>query len=655
INFINNISLKPDCEIQKSSLLTQEGEQQQLQSMNSTQADYPSDLCIHHLFEKQLAQTPNNIAVTFEEQSLSYFELNVKANRLAHYLIKQGVKPDDIIGLCLERSLEMMIGIMAIWKAGAAYLPLDPHYPKNRLQHMIQDSHLSILLTQQKITAVTEGMSIQRLILDNKELLNTLSIYSVANPTVEHLTSRHLAYVIYTSGSTGLPKGVMVEHQAAINRIDWMQKQYKLKQNDVVLQKTPFSFDVSVCELTWFFTVGARLVMALPGGHKNPAYLCDVIQEKHITTIRFVPSMLRLMLANSDWAHCQTLRQVFCSGEALPADLPALHYEANDAVLYNLYGPTEAAVEVSYWQVPNKNNRMTIAIGKPIQNIQLLVLNEQLQLQPQGVAGELFIAGAGLARGYLNQPELTAQRFIQHTFSDGSAKRLYRTGDLARYLEDGNLEYIGRVDQQVKIRGFRIEPAEIEQQLTAHPDIDSSLVIVNKKAHEERLVAYLITKSSIKESQLIKNIRLSLHAYLPDYMVPSIFVILPQFPLTASGKIDRKALPEPDATFFSGKYVAPDGKTELILTAIWSGLLNIPQTQISANANFFELGGHSLLATKLINDIKEKMQLEIEYIDIFDFPILRNLSVAMDNKLKTDSLMESLAESNDYAVEELEW
>ena len=653
INFIDSIGIEPDSEIKELSLLTEADENKLLHTLNDTQVDYPSELCIHQLFEQQVEKTPNNIAIVFEEDSLSYTELNKRSNQLAHYLVKNGVKPDDILGLCIERSLEMMIGILAILKAGAAYLPLDPIHPKARLKHMINNSVLSMVLTQQKLISITEGQL--QLVLDDHDFMASLAHYSVNNPRIAGLNSKHLAYVIYTSGSTGLPKGVMVEHQALVNRIDWMQKQYHLTENDVVLQKTPYSFDVSVWELSWFFTIGAKLVIAKPEGHKDPAYLSDIIQKNKVTTLHFVPSMLRVMLTNRDWSHCNSLRQVFCSGEALSSDIAELHYDLNSATLHNLYGPTEAAIDVSYWQVPNESNLTLIPIGKPIQNIQLLILNAQLQLQPQGFPGELFIGGVGLARGYLNQPELTEERFIQHPFSYNNTERLYRTGDLVRYLDDGNIEFIGRIDNQVKIRGFRIELEEIEQQLTAQPHIQSSLVVVKQQDEEIFLVAYLCTDTSIEESEFINQIRMTLENLLPDYMIPSMFVMLKGFPLTVNGKIDRKALPEPEGWQFRGEYQPPEGNVELTLVAIWSKLLKIPQAQISADANFFQLGGHSLLIAKLINEVQDKIDLQIAYIDIFNFPSLRKLSTMISDEISTNTLINSLEESRDDSVEELEW
>ncbi|MBL4661675.1 MAG: amino acid adenylation domain-containing protein, partial [Alcanivoracaceae bacterium] len=528
-----------------------------LNTLNTTLQDYPDGSCIHQLFEQQVTQTPDNVAVVFAQQPLSYTELNNKANQLAHYLLAQGLKPDDIVGLCFERSLEMMIAIIAIFKAGGAYLPLDPAYPQGRLQHMIADSGLSLILTQQHLVAITQDQG-QQIILDNQSFIDELSSYSSCNPVIEGLNSRHLAYVIYTSGSTGLPKGVMVEHQALLNRIDWMQNEYQLRENDVVLQKTPFSFDVSVWEFTWFFTVGARLVMAEPEGHKDPRYLIDVIQKNDVTTLHFVPSMLRSILANSDWSLCQSLRQVFCSGEALPVDIPELHYGLNKALLHNLYGPTEAAIDVSYWQAPDEKALAVIPIGKPIQNMQLLVLNEQLQLQPTGSPGELFIAGVGLARGYLNQPELTAQRFIKNTFATIKGSRLYRTGDLVRYLDDGNIAFMGRVDHQVKLRGFRIELGEIEHQLSSCVDINASVAMIREdNPGQKHLVAYFTSDATLEDSLLIADIKTSLQNHLPDYMLPNLYVRLESMPLSANGKIDRKALPQP-AVSSADDFISPE-------------------------------------------------------------------------------------------------
>ena len=634
---LESIAIDATQKIAKLTLLSNKQIHQQLYILNNTQSTYPTELCIHQLFEQQVVKTPNHIALVYEEQSLTYTEFNKRSNQLAHYLIKKGIKPDHIVGLCVERSLEMMIGLMAILKAGGAYLPLDPSYPKDRLVHMVQDSGLSLLLTQHDLVNITDKLQRQQLALDDSELLDLLSDYSSDNPIVAALDSNKLAYVIYTSGSTGLPKGVMVEHQASLNRIDWMQKQYHLTEKDVVLQKTPFSFDVSVCELTWFFTVGAQLVLAVPDGHKDPVYLCDVIQRNQVTMIRFVPSMLRAMLTNKDWANCRSLRKVFCSGEALPLDIPALHYSMNNATLYNLYGPTEAAVEVSHWQVPNtsdtevnleshsKKDLTVIPMGKPIQNVQLLVLNAQLEVQPKGSLGELFIGGVGLARGYLNQPKLTAERFIKNNFAAINSERLYRTGDLVRYLDDGNLEFIGRVDHQIKLRGFRIELGEIEHQLSSHPEVNASVMMVREdKPGQKHLVAYFTSDSNDKDTVLINKIRDALQKHLPDYMVPTLYVRLKTIPLGASGKIDRKVLPAPEINL-NNTYSAPDGKIEITLTEIWAELLKLPKEKLSTSANFFELGGDSILSIQIVSRAAEA-GLRVTIKQLFEHQSIQSLA-----------------------------
>ena len=619
------IAVDPQQRIAELPLLDDKQKHHLLHELNNTNRKFPKEICIHQLFEQQVIKTPDNIALIFEQQTLSYSELNRQANQLAHYLIKQGIKPDDIVGLCMHRSIEMMVAMLGILKAGAAYLPLDPSYPQGRLDHMLNDSNLTVVISQQKLFNLIQGKAYKKLILDNKTFQNTLDNYANNNPVIPKLNSRHLAYVIYTSGSTGLPKGVMVEHQALINRIDWMQNEYQLTANDVVLQKTPYSFDVSVWELNWFYTVGATLVIAVADGHKDPVYLIETIQKNQITTLHFVPSMLRSMLAHKAWGDCHSLAQVFCSGEALAIDLPELHYQLNNAQLHNLYGPTEAAIDVSYWPVP-KASLKEVPIGKPIQNIQLLVLNDAYQLQPKGAAGELFIAGIGLARGYLNQPQLTSEKFVENNYSAISSQRLYRTGDLVRYLDDGNLAFLGRVDHQVKLRGFRIELGEIEYQLSSHPDIEASVVLVREdKPGQKLLVAYFTSDSIKDDADLIEDIRQLLQAQLPDYMVPSRLIRLQTMPLSANGKIDRKLLPQVEYIQTTDDIVKPINDVERILLEIWSGLLKIPKESISTKANFFELGGDSILSIQVVSRAQEA-QLIITVKQIFEYQCIHDVA-----------------------------
>ncbi len=596
----------------------------QLHYFNNTDKSYPNEICIHQLFERQVEKAPNNIAVTFNDKSITYQELNNKANQLAHYLIDQGIRADTIVGICMHRSIDLVIAIIAVFKAGGAYLPLDPDYPLNRLEHMISNSGLTLIITQEHLIKLTKSMGDQ-LIIDNELFMAKYASGLSENPVISDLTSQHLAYVIYTSGSTGLPKGVMVEHQALVNRIDWMQNEYQLTEKDVVLQKTPYSFDVSVWEFTWFFTVGAQLLIAEPDGHKDPRYLIDLIKQNQVTTMHFVPSMFRMILAYKGWSQCDSLRQVFCSGEALPADLPKMHYELNSARIHNLYGPTEAAIDVSYWSVPDEHALANIPIGKPIQNIQLLILNEQMQIQPKGSPGELFIGGVGLARGYLNQPDLTAERFINNPFTAINSDRLYRTGDVVRYLDNGDIEFIGRVDHQVKLRGLRIELTEIDYQLSRLPQIDASLTMVKQsQVNHHYLISYFTSVVVFDEKTLIKQIKSAIQQNLPDYMVPSIYVRLDEFPLTSNGKIDRKALPDPEV--LAAEYVAPQGQLEKELSVIWSQLLHVNPDKISRNANFFELGGHSLLSVRLISEIRNTFDCELSVRNIFDTPELSQIA-----------------------------
>src|SRR5689334_897034 len=463
-----------------------------LETWNATQTPYPSEPCIHVLFEDQVARTPDAIAVVQGDIALTYAELNAQANRLAHRLIALGVGPDRLVGLCVERRPHLVIGVLAILKAGGAYVPLDPSYPRERLQELVSDAA--------PVVIVADAAGRQALALETDAPV--LSVDDPApwsherddNPCVTGLSSRHLAYVIYTSGSTGTPKGAQNEHRAVVNRLAWMQRTYGLDAADLVLQKTPFTFDVSAWELFWTLLYGATLVLAAPDGQRDARYLVELIQQRGITTVHFVPSMLSSFLEAPGVAQCRSLRRVICSGEALPAAaVTACRRMLPAARLDNLYGPTEAAIDVTWWRCPDDFDGATVPIGRPIANTQIYLLDGDGQPVPLGVAGELYIGGAGVARGYLNRPELTAERFVADPFSPGAA-RMYRTGDLARYLADGNLEFLGRNDQQVKIRGYRIELGEIEARLLAHPSVQEAVVIAREDgAGDKRLVAYLTT------------------------------------------------------------------------------------------------------------------------------------------------------------------
>ncbi|HXH37708.1 MAG TPA: amino acid adenylation domain-containing protein, partial [Thermoanaerobaculia bacterium] len=442
----------------------------------------------------------------------------------------------------------------------------------------------------------------------------------------QEVAPHHLAYVIYTSGSTGRPKGVMNEHHGVVNRLLWMQEAYGLGGGDAVLQKTPFSFDVSVWEFFWPLFTGATLVMAQPGGHKDPGYLADTIRRHHITTLHFVPSMLQVFLEHAEASQCLSLRRVVCSGEALPSALARRFAERlPHATLYNLYGPTEAAVDVTAWTCPATEIPDAIPIGRPIANTQIYILDRYGAPVPVGVAGELHIAGVQVARGYLNRPELTAERFVTDPFAGEAGARMYKTGDLARWQDDGNIEYLGRNDFQVKLRGFRIELGEIEARLTEHEAVREAVVVAREeKAGEKRLVVYY-TPSPDRAEPSAADLRAFLSERLPEYMVPAVYVPLDAMPLTSNGKLDRKALPAPEAGSVAARaYEAPQGEIEKTLAAICQELLDVER--VGRHDSFFELGGHSLLATQLIAKVRNQMDVDLPLRTVFDRPAISQLA-----------------------------
>ncbi|MBC7574446.1 MAG: amino acid adenylation domain-containing protein, partial [Herminiimonas sp.] len=575
---------------------------------NATAVAYPQGLTLAQMFEAQAAATPDAPALVYEDEQLSYAQLNARANRLAHKLREQGVGPDVLVAVCAERSLEMVVGLLGIVKAGGAYVPLDPAYPADRLAFMLADSAPAVLLAG---VAQRDMLAQPALALED-----AFADFSDANPV--HATSpSNLAYVIYTSGSTGRPKGVGVDHAGIVNRLQWMQQEYALGANDRVLQKTPYSFDVSVWEFFWPLITGAQLVMARPGGHQDPAYLADLIEEKGITTLHFVPPMLDVFLATSP--ACTPLRQVMCSGQALPLELQRRFLAQLPGVaLHNLYGPTEASVDVTYRHCREEEGVNCVPIGQPIANIQIYLLDANLNPVPMGAAGELHIAGVGLARGYINRPDLTADKFIANPFGVPGA-RMYKSGDLARYLADGSIEYLGRIDNQVKIRGLRIELGEIESALAAQEGIRDVLVLAREDVPgQQHLVAYLV--GAVNAEQL----RGVLLQSLPEYMVPAHFVQLDAFPLTSNGKVDRKALPAPDMAANAAAYVAPRTAEEITTAAIWADVLQLEQ--VGVHDNFFELGGHSLLATQVVSRLRAAFGTDIPLRALFEAPTVELLA-----------------------------
>jgi amino acid adenylation domain-containing protein len=655
---LTGILANPDTKISYLPLLTEAETNKLLVEWNNTQKDYRLDICLHQLFEKQVTKTPDAIAVVFEEKSLTYAELNYQANRLAHYLQQLGVGKDILVGICLDRSLEMVVGLLAILKAGGAYVPIDPSYPSERIEFILQDADLKIILTQQHLRETLSSHSAQVICLDTeweKGIKNLSSSFSESQSNlINNSTPDSLAYVIYTSGSTGTPKGAMNTHRGICNRLLWMQETYQLTPDDAVLQKTPFSFDVSVWEFFWTLITGARLVIAKPGGHQDSIYLVKAIAQHNITTIHFVPSMLQVFLEESELDNLSSLKRVICSGEALSVALQEKFFAKLNAELHNLYGPTEAAIDVTYWQCQPDTNLNTVPIGRPIANTQIYILDKHLQPLPIGVPGELYIGGVGVAKGYLNRPELTKEKFINNPFLEIKSNNrtsstpftsllpysptplLYKTGDLARYLLNGNIEYIGRIDNQVKLRGFRIELGEIETVLTKHPGVREAVVIV--KNEPQSLIAYLVLQ---QPETSITELRCFLQQQLPEYMIPNAFVVLDALPLTTNGKVNRRALSNIDAVIDTkSDYIAPDTPIREILTVIWAKILKLDR--VSIEDNFFELGGHSLLATQVISQVRKTFKVEIPLGEFFAAPTIDQFSLLIEKAIASKANLDYL-------------
>ncbi len=621
----------PDTRISAMPLLSEAERHQLLVEWNDTRVAYPRDIPLHKLIEEQVEKSPDSTALVYEAERLTYRELNDRANQLAHHLRKNGIGPDVLVAVCAERSLELVLALLATMKAGGAYVPFDPEYPKDRLEAMLQDASPRVMLTQSHLLDRLPAGAERIFCLDRD--WTALQSESTENlPAV--VGGKNLAYAIYTSGSTGRPKGVPNVHEGIVNRLLWMQDMYQLTGKDRVLQKTPFSFDVSVWEFFWPLLTGATLVVARPGGHRDSAYLVNLIAEQKITTLHFVPSMLSIFLETAGLERCSSVRQVFASGEALPFDLQQRFFERLTAQLHNLYGPTEAAVDVTYWPCRPNNQQSIVPIGRPIANTQIYILDPQLQPVPIGVPGELHIGGIGLARGYLNRPDLTAEKFIPDPFSDIPGARLYKTGDLARFLVDGNIEYIGRTDFQVKLRGLRIELGEIEAVLGECAGVLQAVVVVREDSPgDKRLVAYLIAAPGPELDA--ENLRRELKNRLPEYMVPSRFVLVDKFPMTTSGKVDRKALPAPPQERGNKTtMVAPRNETESRLASLFAGVLRLPS--VGVTDNFFDLGGHSLLAGRLLAQVNQSMGKKIPLSAMFRGATVESLARLIEQESEVD-------------------
>ncbi|WP_338124974.1 non-ribosomal peptide synthetase [Fischerella thermalis] len=591
-----------------------------------SQIDDTKHLCIHQMFEAQVEKSPDMVAVALADtpslDKLTYRQLNQRANQLAHHLRNLGVGPEVLVGVCMDRSLEMIVALLGVLKAGGAYVPLDPAYPPERLAFILEDTKTPVMLTQAKLLGNLPASEAQVICLDSEwELIAENNPDNLENWT----TPENLIYVIYTSGSTGQPKGVMIPHRGISNQLHWRQTSFGLTDTDKVLQTISFSFDPSVWQIFWPLCFGAKLILPRPGGHQDSAYLIKTIAEQQITVLAMVPSMLRVLLEEKGIESCQCLKHITCGGEALPVELIERFFARLnlDNVLHNCYGPTEASIDATYWRCQRNTNYVTAPIGCAIANTKIYILDSDLQPVPVGEPGELYIGGMGLARGYLNRPELTAEKFILNPLN--SSERLYKTGDLARYLSDGNIEFLGRIDHQVKIRGFRIELPEIETKLVQHSGVQTSVVIPREDIPgEQRLVAYIVPSG--EQAVTIGELRNFLKQTLPDYMLPSAFVILDSLPLTPNGKVDRRALPAPDQnrSQMLKNFVTPTNKVESQLAEIWEEVLGIQPVGITDN--FFDLGGHSLVALRLLGKIEQKFGKSLPLSVFLQAPTIEKLA-----------------------------
>ena len=596
----------PGARLSELPLLTEAERRQLLLEWNDTAVSFAPEATLAELFAAQARRTPTAVAVEFEGQTLTYQALDERANRLAQFLRRDGVRANVMVGICVDRSLELVIAIFGVLKAGGAYLPLDSSYPRQRLAFMLADAGVRTVLTQDHLVDFLPSSSGRTIRLDSDWPAIAPEINQCPDQPAQ---PEDAAYVIYTSGSTGNPKGVVIPHRAICNHMFWMQREFPLTAEDRVLQKTPTSFDASVWEFYAPLFVGARLVMAQPGGHRESRYLVRTVIEQGITTLQLVPSMLQLMSEEKDFSKCGSVKRLFCGGEALSVALKENVLRQLAVELINLYGPTEAAIDATFQRCDSRQRRPTVPIGRPVANTQLYVLDAWLQPVPIGVAGELYIGGHGLAHGYLNRPDLTADRFVVDPFSSRAGARLYKTGDLVRWLEDGTVEFLRRIDRQVKIRGFRVELGEIETAIASHPGVRECVVLLREDAPgNARLVAYFVPRP--EGAPTVAELRAFLQTKLPEQFVPGALVPLAAWPLTPNGKIDRPALPAPDASLAQADtFVAPRSPIEATIAGIWAEMLKVEK--VGVFDNFFDAGGHSLLATRVISRLRDAFSVEL--------------------------------------------
>jgi amino acid adenylation domain-containing protein len=618
-NLLESVVRNPGERIFNLSMLSETERHQLLVAWNDTERDYPTTKCIHHLFEEQVEKTPYATALVFQEQQLTYWELNQRANQLAHYLRKQGVGPEVLVGICLERSLEMVIALLGILKASGAYVPLDAEYPRERLAFILEDASVSVLLTHLKLLPQFPDLKAGVICIDKD--WEEIAQESDGNPN-NLATAGNLAYVIYTSGSAGQPKGVQIQHSSVVNLLSSMRRRPGLTSLDRLLAVTTLSFDIAGLELYLPLTVGGQTIVVTREVASDGGWLANKLSGAEATVMQATPSSWAMLLDNR-WEGSSQLK-ILCGGEALPKKL-ADQLLCRSSSLWNMYGPTETTIWSANCQVSADWER--VPLGRPIDNTQMYILDANFQPVPIGVPGEIYISGEGLARGYLKQPDLTAEKFLPNPFSKQAGKRLYKTGDIARYLPDGSIEFLGRMDSQVKIRGYRIELGEIEAVLSQQPAVLEAVVVAQNDALDKRLVAYVVHRPGADISA--NELRGFLKQKLPDYMIPSAFGVLDALPLTPNGKVDRKALPAPDHSprELKESYQAPRTPAEEMLVEIWAEILKLER--IGIHDNFFDLGGHSLLATQVISRVRTAFQTEVALRTLFEMPTIAEFANAI--------------------------
>jgi amino acid adenylation domain-containing protein len=639
-SLLEGIVADPEQRLLSLPLMSESERHQLLVEWNETTAAYPQEACIHELFAAQAARTPETVALICRDRSMTFDDLNSRANQLAHYLRRRGVGRGTLVGICVERSLEAALGLLGILKAGGAYIAMDPAYPSQRLAFMLEDSQAPVLLTMQHFRHCAPGYAGEIVCLDTD--WDSIALESTANPD-SGVHSDDLAYVIYTSGSTGTPKGVLSPHRASVNRLSWMWRQWSFQPGEVCCQKTTLNFVDSVWEIFGPLLQGIPNVIIPDEVLEDPERLVETLTDHRVTRIVLVPSFLRFLFDSMPdlGSKIPDLKLWITSGEAITPQLARRFEEIlPDATLVNLYGSSEVAADVTWYVMRNSQSLERIPIGRPIANTQLYVLDPACNPVPIGVAGEIFVGGHGLAKGYLNNPDLTSQKFIPNPFSKDPEARLYKTGDRGRFLPDGNLEFLGRLDTQVKLRGIRIELGEIESVLCSHPSIHAAVVAVSGAEGAERLIGYVVPNSS---ALALSELRRFVREKLPDHMAPASFVLLETLPLLPNGKVDRRVLPAPDLAHqgLDRESIAPRNAMEEKLAGIMSEVLKVER--IGVHDNFFEMGGHSLLGMQVVARVRKVFQVELSLRRLFEEPTIAGLCPAIEKAEKRGDNLENPA------------